>query len=180
MKTKNLNTWLSLGANVGVMIGLVLLVIELDQNSSIARLQLELGRNEIYQQGEFALFGDRGADVWAKSVMEPSSLSNGEIRIMDGYLTNALNRPQKVYDLEMAGLREKGAALQYMKDNFRFDFGSQFAQTWWKYEKDLWGNGEFAKMLDTVIAEVDPNYNKNRIVSIQRDLSRVSSDDLSN
>jgi hypothetical protein len=180
MDTEKLNRWLALCANIGVLVGIVLLVVELDQNSNIARLELELSRNEIFQQGEVALYGDRGADVWAKAVMDPMSLSPAEIRIMDGYLTNAVNRSQKVYDLELAGLREDGAALQYMREDLGFEVGNQFAQTWWAHSKDLWGDDEFARMLDSVISEKDPNFNKNRILGIQRDLAGQSTSNNNN
>ena len=83
MQTVRLNQWLSIGANFGVLIGIILLIIELDQNSDLARLQLEDNRRTTFQQGEFAIYGERPADVWAKSVMDPASLSVSEIRILD-------------------------------------------------------------------------------------------------
>ena len=40
MKPDNLNKWLTLGANVGVLIGIILLVAELNQNSTLMRAQI--------------------------------------------------------------------------------------------------------------------------------------------
>ena len=40
MKTKNLNQWLRLGANLGVLVGLILLIAELNQNSTLMRAQI--------------------------------------------------------------------------------------------------------------------------------------------
>ena len=40
MKSDDLNKWLSLAANVGVVIGIVLLVAELNQNSELMRAQI--------------------------------------------------------------------------------------------------------------------------------------------
>jgi len=39
MKAKRLNEWLTLGANFGVLIGIILLIAELDQNSTMMRAQ---------------------------------------------------------------------------------------------------------------------------------------------
>jgi hypothetical protein len=39
MKAKRVNQWLSLGANFGVLIGIILLLAELDQNSTMMRAQ---------------------------------------------------------------------------------------------------------------------------------------------
>ena len=47
MKADEINRWLTLGANLGVLIGIFLLVVELDQNRQIMRAQI---RNDISQQ----------------------------------------------------------------------------------------------------------------------------------
>ncbi len=44
MDSNRLNRWLTLGANVGVLIGIILLIIELDQNRDMMRAQI---RNEL-------------------------------------------------------------------------------------------------------------------------------------
>ena len=47
MNSDRVNRWLTLGANFGVLIGIILLVIELDQNRDMIRAQT---RNEISNQ----------------------------------------------------------------------------------------------------------------------------------
>ncbi len=47
MTPDKVNRWLTLGANIGVLIGIILLVIELDQNREMIRAQT---RNDISQQ----------------------------------------------------------------------------------------------------------------------------------
>lgn len=39
MKAKRINDWLTLGANFGVLIGIILLLVELNQNSTMMRAQ---------------------------------------------------------------------------------------------------------------------------------------------
>ena len=46
MNSEQLNRWLTLFANIGVLIGIILLLIELNQTQEIARAEI---RNEIYQ-----------------------------------------------------------------------------------------------------------------------------------
>jgi len=173
MQAVRLNQWLSVGANLGVLGGIILLIVELDQNSDLARLQLEDNRRSIFQQGEFAIYGDSGAEVWAKSVMDPASLSVSEIRILDAYLASNLNRSQAVHDLENAGLRESGAALQYMKSNLPYDFGNYYAQVWWKYEKQYWQRSGFAEKVDSVMAEISPTLNRTRILELQKEIAHI-------
>jgi hypothetical protein len=47
--TEKLNNWLSLGANIGVLIGLFLLVVELDQNSDAVRAQIHQSRSDNFE-----------------------------------------------------------------------------------------------------------------------------------
>ena len=47
MDSDRINRWLTLGANVGVLVGIILLIVELDQNREMMRAQT---RNEISVQ----------------------------------------------------------------------------------------------------------------------------------
>ena len=55
MSADSVNRWLTLSANVGVMIGLILLVIELNQNSSLVRAQIHQARSDNYVSNMIAL-----------------------------------------------------------------------------------------------------------------------------
>jgi len=48
MNSEKLNSWLTLGANVGVVIGLVLLIVEIRQNSALVRAQIHQARSDNY------------------------------------------------------------------------------------------------------------------------------------
>ncbi len=48
MKADSLNRWLTLSANIGVVIGLILLLIELDQNSDLVRAQIHQARSDAH------------------------------------------------------------------------------------------------------------------------------------
>ncbi len=56
MAVNRINQWLTLGANVGVVIGLMLLLIEFDQNSDLLRAQIHQARSDAH-------VGHRLADV---------------------------------------------------------------------------------------------------------------------
>ncbi len=46
MNTDQLNRWLTLGANIGVVIGLVLLIFEIGQNTDMMRAQINQSRTD--------------------------------------------------------------------------------------------------------------------------------------
>ncbi len=60
MNNDRLNRWLSLGANIGVLIGLILLVYEVRQNSELMRAQISMERTNTNMQilADFANGGD--------------------------------------------------------------------------------------------------------------------------
>ena len=43
---ERLNSWIALGANVGVLVGLALLVVEINQNNVLVRAQIEQSRSQ--------------------------------------------------------------------------------------------------------------------------------------
>lgn len=44
MNVDNVDRWLTLGANIGVLVGLALLIVELGQNSDLVRTQIHQAR----------------------------------------------------------------------------------------------------------------------------------------
>ena len=46
MDSENLNRWLTLGANLGVLIGIILILIELNQNAALMRAQMSQARSD--------------------------------------------------------------------------------------------------------------------------------------
>ncbi len=56
MNSGKLNNWLSLGANIGVVIGLVLPIIEIDQNTDMMRAQINQARTDTATDEQLAYF----------------------------------------------------------------------------------------------------------------------------
>ncbi len=48
MNADNVNKWLTLSANIGVVIGLMLLLIEIDQNSDLVQAQIHQARSDAH------------------------------------------------------------------------------------------------------------------------------------
>ncbi|MDH3748679.1 MAG: hypothetical protein OER97_10780 [Gammaproteobacteria bacterium] len=48
-KAKKITSWVTLGANLGVLVGLILLVVELDQNSDLVRAQIHQARSDNFE-----------------------------------------------------------------------------------------------------------------------------------
>ncbi len=174
MKIENFNRWLTLGANVGVLAGIIFLALEIQQNSSLARLQFADERRATWQQGELVVFGDSIAHVWEKSVLDPASLSLAETRILDAYLAFQLSNSFRVFELEQAGLLDEGTTKQTLEGSLPFFFDTEFAKTWWEIEGRTWGN-EFVEIADPIIRKTPKNVSVDKLQRIQREAAlRVS------
>jgi hypothetical protein len=171
MDSDRLNRWLSLGANIGVLVGIIFLAVEIRQNSDLARLQFADDRVVSFQQSEMALYGDRAADVWEKSVSDPASLTLAELRILDAQLAQHLMNSHRHFDLEQAGLLAEGSTKAYMQNELPFFFGTRFAKAWWKFEGSKWTPELFVQLADPIIRETGDNETPDRLLRIQREVT---------
>ena len=105
MNSNRINGWLTLGANVGVLIGIILLVIELDQSREMIRAQT---RNDISQQLSNRLL----------LVASNSELNSATRRAQVGEELSA-DEERQVYLYQVANLREwENMHYQYRHDMF--------------------------------------------------------------
>ena len=163
-----------LGANIGVLAGIVFLALEIRQNSNLARLEFADDRRTTWQQGELVVFGDSIAYVWEKSVLDPASLSLAETRILDAYLAFQLSNSFRVFELEQAGLLDEGTTKQTLEGTLPFFFDTEFAKAWWEIEGRTWGD-EFVQLADPIIRKTTKNESVDKLLRIQREAaSRVS------
>ena len=169
MNTDRLNRWLTLAANLGVLAGLIVLIMEIRQSSAIAEAQFYLDQVEQNENSELALLGDNPATVWERSVFDPESLSPADSRVMDAYLVSRLYVWWKMFELERRGFVESGATAANVRDSVEFFFGNTFAQAWWKHERDYGESGDsLTALIESAVLETDPSANQNRIIKLQR------------
>ena len=174
MDSDRLNRWLSLGANTGVLVGIIFLAVEIRQNSDLARLQFAEDRQTTWQQGELVVFGDSIATVWEKSVLNPESLSLAETRMLDAYLAFQLTNASRVLRLEQAGLLQTGATEQHLQDSLPFFFDTEFAKVWWEIEGRTW-QPELVKLADPIIREIAKDQSVIKLQKIKHEAaSRVN------
>ena len=101
MQTNKLDRWLTIGTNISVLIGIILLIVEIDQNNELVRIQIEQARSDTYVawQREVAS-GDHVAPLFAK------------LELQDGGLFSKLDFTQ-LDSIEMERIRAVAAARFY-------------------------------------------------------------------
>jgi hypothetical protein len=150
-----LTRWIQIGSNIAVFGGLVLLIFEMNQNRQLSQAGMISSGYAIAIDTQTAYLGENPMQVVAKSILDPSSLSEAELLIMGNYLSSQiLIESRKRALLENGVYGEEVSALRIMSkpwaDNY---FGNQFAQSWYISEKAR-GRMEYYPYADEIEAAV--------------------------
>jgi hypothetical protein len=164
--------WITIGTNLVVLAGLVLLVMEIRQNNNLAKLQALQERRISAQQAELQFYGPDISETWVKSIMEPENMTLPEIRAMDAYLVNQLFQAGHIWSLGQAGLMTEDESREWMLEEVEFYFSNTYGQVWWKVNGPNWSHLDG---YDETVASMDENKTKREYEKIQRLLKeRVS------
>jgi hypothetical protein len=156
MKLDRLNAWLQVGASLGLIAGLLLLAVEIHQTRDLTRLQMRLERVDAHQQTEIAMLGEEPAVAWAKSIRDPSSLSDAEAKVIDSFLVNQLFLYNRLARMEKAGLADLSALERTIHSSAWVYFGNPFARRWWRNDREMGGwDPDVVRILDEEIARLD-------------------------
>jgi hypothetical protein len=163
MLTDTVNRWLTLSANVGVIAGLILVAVQIDQNTRIMKAQIV---NDYYLADmnlELAMMGDNPAISWAKAVYAPNELNHVDAAILDRYFNYGMvqiGRLRKMHELGMAD-DDWEDRINYLG----WHLGNEVGQRWWaNYKED--SSGEFIQMVDEALARGDHKDNRRLLDSM--------------
>ena len=143
MKSERINSWLSLGANIGVVVGLILVAYQINQDADLTRIQLFSDATTARNEFNHALMGDNPLEVVAKSIESPYELTLAELQIMDAYLISALNEIRRLELLRRTGLDVENS----VEGIHAYYFGSNFARAWFE---GYGGETNFPDMTDRI------------------------------
>ena len=148
MDSNNATRWLTVGANVALLLGIVLVAYELNQNSRLARAALIHEGNAFENQIWANLMGEDPVDVIAKSVECPDQLTYADFMAMDAFLFTSMNIVYREYELSKEGLFTTDEWKQEVSDYSRWYLGGDFGKAWWEIEGSSFFNSEFSNAVD--------------------------------
>ena len=154
--SEKVNSWLSLIANVGILAGLVLVAIELNQNTDQLRLQLTFQANQKIFENNRELIGSNPTPIIAKSIVNPENLTYEEYLIASSYILNLLNEWEDRFFIYEAGLISDRDWKRHIEENIAYTLGNRFAQTTWHRNKFVFER-KFAQHIDKALVNIDEN-----------------------
>ena len=153
-----LNRWLTLGANIGVLLGLIMLIVEVRQNAALSRATMEQQKNDVLADIEFYIAKPEISEIWIKSIRHPEDLTEPELRTMDGILVALMLQWDHRFQMEAAGLASRADARQHVLNAAPYSFGSRFAKHWWSLQASGWEGTPMMDVAGPIVEGLDENF----------------------
>lgn len=153
-----LNRWLTLAANLGVLLGLIVLIVEVRQNAAMTRLSQEAGRADMFAQIELSLASPATSGAWMKAIHKPEDLTDSELRMAETQLVAIMQQWDTLFSMEQEGLVDRARVKRHIQNTAPFFFGSRFAKRWWEREEIGWAGTPMFEVADPIITAIDPNF----------------------
>lgn len=156
VNTDNLNRWLSLGANVAVVIGIVFLAIEIRQNTEMTRAQITQSRAETSISLAEMLFNSEYIPAILEKTRNEEPLTYQENVRYTGWLRATLRNLDNNMQQAERGLlgehipRSSAGALRGVI------LSNPVARQYWKASRDTYSD-EFALFVDEIVADLERN-----------------------
>ena len=130
MDSSRLNNWLSIGGNLGLLAGLVLVAFQISQNSELTRIQLVHDSWLANQMMQLALAGENPSASWAKAIVAPETMTDEDLVVLDWIMKANWSRAARIDAMEDLGLQTfnpQAPALVTVEEYL----GNAFGKAWW-------------------------------------------------
>ena len=131
MNYAKLSNWLQVSANIGIVFGLLLVGVQLKQNSDLLKTQLLYEESYRAIELETKVIGENAAGVWAKSITDAKSMSLEEQRIMEAILWSFVEQLRGTRMLAELGLLDKEEWKERVNSDAAFYLANEFGAAWW-------------------------------------------------
>ena len=134
MNVGTISEWLQVIGSFGVLAGLILVALQIQQNTVLVRAELISNDSDAWISIDASKQSERFASVLAKSIVNPQELNAAEILELDGYFftyIDQLIRDRELYDLGVFDSPMESLVRASLSDYF----GNEFARAWWAETK---------------------------------------------
>ena len=166
MNWDRINRWSTVVSNIALLGGLVLVAVQIQQNTAITRAQLMNDYFLADMQLELAMMGEDPAASFTKAVFQPETLNEYDAAILDRYFNYGIVQVRRLRQMDELGLAGEG--WQERIGYLRWHLGNEAGRRWWARTRgDEPGDGVIAA-IDSVMMGSDYTDNRTLIESILR------------
>jgi len=103
MDSQRLNDWIQTATGIAIVVGLILVIVELQQGRDTVRSQLTSDGFAQIDQLRTSILGEEAATVIAKSCYSPHDLTSTDLVILDNYYSSIIGRNFRMKRLDDRG-----------------------------------------------------------------------------
>jgi hypothetical protein len=104
MRLEKLAHWLTIAGNLGLLIGLALVIVQINQNSDLVREQLFQSRWTDRFDWYIAVMGENPAQALQKAVEAPSELTYSEFVVIRAYMLHNVEYQMRIKAMGASGM----------------------------------------------------------------------------
>jgi hypothetical protein len=166
MNSDRISRWSNTLSNIALVGGLVLVAIQIRQNTAITRAQL---LNDYYladMQLELAMMGDDPAASFTRAVFDPGALTEYDAAVLDRYFNYGVVQVRRLRQMDELGLADEG--WQVRIDYLRWHLGNEAGRRWWSQTRRDDAGDDVVAAIDSVLAVPDWAANRALLESVIR------------
>ena len=145
--------WLQVGANLGFLVGLILVGLQIQQSSHLTRGALFSTHMDGWLAIDLSDKSENFSNALARAILEPERLTDSEMLEVQGHIRSNIDqwsRQVVLYDLDIF----QNSPKEGICSSVPTALGYEFAIAWWEENREEWGQ-ELVKVIDECIAEYE-------------------------
>ncbi len=152
MESSKVGYWLQVGANIGILVGLIMVGFQINQAGYLLRNQLVSDQYSDRMSAMESMLGENPADTLAKAFISPGELSDAELIVMDSWMMREVVYARRVKQLVDSGVYPPNSWEQH-RMVIDYAFASKFGRTWWALSRNqyLQSDPDLVVVADSVI-----------------------------
>lgn len=164
MNWDKVNRWSTVLSNVALVGGLLLVAVQIRQNTAITRAQLVNDYFLADMELELAMMGEDPAASFTKAVFDPGTLNEYDAAVLDRYFNYGLVQVSRLRQMDELGLADEGweERIRYL----RWHLGNEAGRRWWGQIRADGSGDEFVAAIDSILLNSDWNDNRDLIEAI--------------
>ena len=103
-----ISDWIQIGTSFSIIVGLVLVVYEIQQTRNLVYTQMVQATYTEFSQEQSAIYGENGARALARACLKPNELTDEDSYIIDTMFNTKLTRVARIKAQETAGGYDSG------------------------------------------------------------------------
>ena len=148
-----------------LIMSVLFLAMQIRQDHNLARSALGSQTVELFNELELTRSDPSFAKAYEKMLREPDNLTDDEMIQINSYLYGA--KMLIVRECYLAHRGVFGSCKAFVKDHFRHFFGSRYAQSWWRVNRQHQGPKPIDQLAEDEIENLAPDSSSEELKSIR-------------